>query len=159
MIGTVKVVPLFCHCVASGHSDNVRLMSRSIRHGRWRRAAIVVTAIFALLFHGSFAIACDVHDLGHAEAAVSGDAHAVADGHDETAGLSLVATDERDNEGSEGNWHDLFATVHGLLQVFGGVALVSVDSVRLPAIGLPSPVHDRVPTTPSGPLLRPPIVV
>ena len=129
-------------------------MSRSARQGERRRAAVVVTAIFALLFQGAFAIACDVHDLGHAGSSVVDGGHA-EDSDDNPASDSTDAG-QRD---AEGRWHDLFATCHGCLQVVQAAVPVFLDPMHLPAAGLPPFVHDDVPPAPGALLLRPPILV
>ncbi|MCW5774418.1 MAG: hypothetical protein KIT16_22430 [Rhodospirillaceae bacterium] len=110
-------------------------------------------AVLALLFQGAFAIACDVHDLGHLESAAAADPLLDTDHLDPVAD----ATASKGNGGAD--WHDLFATGHGILQVFETVAPVFIDPVRLPAASLPPPAYDGLPPAPTGLLLRPPIRV
>lgn len=132
-------------------------MSRNARRHRMRRTAIAVLAIFALLFQGAFVIACDVHDLSHMDVSGTSDRAFPAEHEYGRAASSFQA--DHDTAAVEEGWHAVFATGHGCLQVFGTVAPISVDPLRLPAIGLPSPAHDGGPPAPSTLLLRPPIVL
>lgn len=158
-------------------------MKRRPPHARGHRRWIAVLAILALLCNVAFAIACDVHDLGHPAMAHGGvldvpsdhdhgradgrddhgapDAgpahpHAGGDGH-RSGGLDAQPADSVASGGDAIDWHAVFHVGHGIAQALG---LTSVPAPAVPApagnVVFPELAAASLPSPPAT-ILRPPI--
>ena len=154
-------------------------MKRRPPHAREHRRWIAVLAILALLCNAAFAIACDVHDLGHPAMAHGGvldvpsdHDHGRAEGRDDCSPPDVgpahphAGGDSHRGGGLDTqpagaadaiDWHAVFHVGHGIAQALG-LTSVPAAAVLAPAGNVVFPeLATAALLSPPATILRPPI--